>query len=218
MERYFCVKNKQILDEIEHNFHDTSVLEEASTSVHSRFLQSYRPLISVPNTIEALLVRLLKFRQQHNMETCFDVNLDTLHHSEFIELVEIRACFLAFANHMLEVDECKHAVHLFFIHMLAYKHMTFNSDFVPFEVYKQFVMKLLHFMATKGCLFAFCVFCEVCPEFVTDECYPKFLDSLCSNCISIDPLYVEIFLLQGSQWTKYILPQLADNEDTFVLI
>jgi len=213
MDQHFVVKEVELLDSLLHI--EPSVVQ---APVHPRFNPSYRQYISVPSSVEALLVRLGRFRQNNNLDTCFEMDLDILDHSEFIELVEIRSCFLAFANQVLHLDQCKQVVHLFFILMLVYKHMTFNNDYVPFDLYKRFVLKLLHFMSYKGCIYAFLVFCEVCPELVTEECYPKFHDTPCGNCVDVDPLYVELFYKHSPLWNKYIVPQLAHEEDTYIII
>ena len=91
--------------------------------------------------------------------------------------------------------------------MLYYKHMMFNSDYVPFVIYRVFILKLIKYMQKRGSLKAFLVFCEVCPNFVTTECYPKFRDSLCNSELT-EPLYIDLFQKHRDKWEKYIVPQL----------
>jgi len=69
-----------------------------------------------------------------------------------------------------------------------FKEMTFNSELFTADSYKQLVLELLRYMKDKGFLFALLLFCELCPEFVQEDCVPKyrlFLDTRDSlGCLS----------------------------------
>ena len=65
----------------------------------------------------------------------------------------------------LMAERCK--FHYFF------KSITMNGDFVAPLNHKAFIHGLFGFMR-QGYLFGLVMFCELCPDFCTPECFPKF--------------------------------------------
>jgi|694.fasta_scaffold00008_199 hypothetical protein len=96
--------------------------------------------------------------------------------------------------------------------ILLYRPMITNFEYGFSSWFKTFIEQTIEFV-TQGLLISFLFLCEFCPDFVTDDCYPKF------NCVAshyvkqiatTDVSFINLFVKHQSKCEKYIVPQLLN--------
>jgi hypothetical protein len=109
-----------------------------------------------------------------------DADLDTMVSYRVTNAVNILRCFTRYSALVIEkmkkklmaqekIDLMAERVKFHYL----FKSITMNGDFVQPLNYKSFIYGLLGLMK-QGYLFALVMFCELCLDFCSADCYPKF--------------------------------------------
>jgi len=174
-ESLFYMANDTVRQEVE-----AALQESHPSDVHSRISQElkgpsmYFDIMSLADA-RRYLMQILK-----NSDVNFyaDADLDTSY--LVTNAVNILRCLTRYSALVPEEMQKKHSAQER-IELMAervkfhylFRAITMNGDFVQPLNYKAFIYGLFGLMR-QGYLFALILFCELCPDFCTPECYPKF--------------------------------------------
>ena len=214
--KYFWIQDEKTCYEVK-----AALEEDPPSEIHPRVaqeIQKIKLVVMNHHLLDTVRKELLQFVDTHDLFNFFDDDLDTMPDDKLNKIVGIRKLYILFGQ-LLAVELRRQ--HLLYrkvqlsaeLYKMAYilKPMVYNSTyFTPFS-YKAMISALLRCMANNGFLFALVLFCELCPDFVTPECYPKFKvivdtsvntfdclghvskTSTYNECVFNDPFYLQLY-------------------------
>ena len=225
--RHFVVKDAVVAKDVE------AAYEEANECTNPLLHADIHPRIGdmiekskVEETHDSLYflrAQLNYFLNTHSSSDFFNADLDTVPESTIEEIVFIRQVFVKYLEEIKKL--LRRARVEVRVKLLAelykwshlFRDMIYNSDYFCMDNFKSLIFKLLDCMARRGYLFALVLFSELCPQFVTDECYPVFKVHLNDEDLRISKAGVsnDTFYMQLYEKHKHkITMVLLKNEPT----
>jgi hypothetical protein len=98
------------------------------------------------------------------------------------------------------------------IEVIKHKHMITNEHYGFSGFFKSFILHNIRYMYMLGIVSSFIVFCEFCPDFICDDCYPMFNKFSACYKYSLElvlknEFMYKLFNKHFHKWSKYILTQ-----------
>ena len=162
--------------------------------------------------------KLISFTKKTIFKDLFNKDLDNCNYYILNKINKYRNYYLDYQHKIINfiniernIDSKIIFISRMFKIIYLYKDLITNGYLLPITYYKAIIYKIIEYMK-EGLIITFLLFCEFCPDFVVDDCYPKFYKSrffyICEQIMSTDCFWTTLFLKHKDKWNKYILPQL----------
>ena len=196
----FMVDGK-IIDEVK-----TALNETISDEQHPSFLSIQKNSLTRSMKVDNIY-DTLKTMTDEELEDFFKI--EGKNEFELKTLYEIKLCFIEHQKKLSDKMIQNRSIESWSKiceNILRFKQMILNEDYGLALFFKSAIMKAIQLLNMNGSAHSFLLLCELCPEFVCEDCYP--VVNFCSSCFSdsIDHLgdfFVGLKSKHIEKWSKY---------------